>query len=160
MKRLFVSLAIASLMAASTAAIAPAQEAEQDQEAMMKAYMEVIKPGQAHQMLASLEGKWDYVMHSYEDPDNPMEIKGTSSMTMVMGGRYLMQETEGAMMGMAFTGMGVTGFNNATKKFESIWYDNMGTGIMKSVGEADNDIITMYSEHVDPMTLKSSKVNL
>jgi hypothetical protein len=62
------------------------------------------------------------------------------------------------MMGSPFTGVGVTGYNNITKEYESIWYDNMGTGIMKSVGHAEGDVVVMHSEYVDPMTHKSMDV--
>ena len=125
---------------------------------MMKAYLELAKPGEAHAKLAEMAGDWNYVMLSYEDPEHPMEITGTATMNMVMDGRYLRQETEGMMMGSPFTGVGVTGYNNITKEYESIWYDNMGTGIMKSVGHAEGDVVVMHSEYVDPMTHKSMDV--
>lgn len=142
-----------------TAAAVPVSAQEgQDPEAMMKAYLELAKPGPAHAKLAEMAGDWDYVMRSYEDPEHPMEITGTAAMSMVMGGRYLKQETEGMMMGSPFTGVGVTGYNNITKEYESIWYDNMGTGIMKSVGGAEGDVIVMHSEYVDPMTRRSMQV--
>jgi hypothetical protein len=145
------------MIAAAVPALAPAQET-QDHEAMMKAYMETTLPGEAHTKLAEMAGDWDYVMLSYEDPAHPMEIKGTSTMNMVMDGRYLKQETKGMMMGMPFAGIGVTGYNNITKEYESIWYDNMGTGIMKSVGTGDGSLITMHSEYIDPMTRKEITV--
>jgi hypothetical protein len=155
MKSVLCFLIGLALMGTATPVLA--QEG-QDQEAMMKAYLELAKPGEAHAKLAEMAGDWNYVMLSYEDPEHPMEITGTATMNMVMDGRYLRQETEGMMMGSPFTGVGVTGYNNITKEYESIWYDNMGTGIMKSVGHAEGDVVVMHSEYVDPMTHKSMDV--
>jgi hypothetical protein len=39
--------------------------------------------------------------------------------------------------GMPFTGMGLTGFNNLTGEYQSVWLDNMGTGMMISNGQFD-----------------------
>ena len=155
MKRLFVGLTLVALIAGSTAAFA---QHDQDPEAMMKAYMAAAKPGDQHKMLSSMEGTWDYVMHSYDDPANPMETKGKAVMSMVMGGRYLMQDTEATMMGMPFSGQGITGYNNVTGMYESVWYDNMSTGISKFVGSADGKTITMTGEHHDPLTKTSNPV--
>jgi hypothetical protein len=148
------------VIAAAAPELAAAQEGQgQDQEAMMKAYLEAAKPGPAHAKLAEMAGDWDYVMRTYDDPEHPMEITGTATMTMVMGGRYLRQETDGMMMGSPFNGVGVTGYNNATKEYESIWYDNMGTGIMKSVGSDDGTgKVVMHSEYTDPLTGKTIHV--
>jgi hypothetical protein len=145
------------MFALGAPALVAAQEG-QDQEAMMKAYMETAAPGEAHAKLAEMAGDWNFVMRSYEDPEHPMEVQGTAKMAMILGGRYLKEETSGMMMGAPFNGVGITGYNNVTKEYESVWYDNMGTGIMKSVGKGDGDVITMYSEYVDPMTQKKMNV--
>jgi len=38
-------------------------------------------------------------------------------------------------MGMPFEGMGLDGYDNASKEYISIWIDNMGTGIMYMKGK-------------------------
>jgi uncharacterized protein DUF1579 len=130
-----------------------------DQQAMMKAYMEMAKPGPMHQKLASLAGTWSYTMTSYMDPKNPAVSKGTATSTMIMDGRYLKDEASGDMNGMSFVGTGLTGYNNITKKYEATWADNMGTGIMMGTGtETDPNTITMTYNYVDPMTGKPTKV--
>jgi hypothetical protein len=53
-----------------------------------------------------------------------------------------MQEFDGSMTGMAFKGMGLTGYNNQSKKFQEIWIDSMGTAIFFSEGtRIDGDTI-------------------
>jgi uncharacterized protein DUF1579 len=134
-------------------------EDKPDQQAMMKAYMEKIQPGPAHQKLAGLAGTWNFTMTSFEDPKNPMSSTGTCTSAMVMDGRYLQDTATGSMMGMTFNGSGYTGFNNITKQYESTWIDNMGTGIMMGTGkETDPSTITMNWTYADPMTGKVTKV--
>ena len=55
--------------------------------------------------------------------------------------------------GGAFTGIGVTGYDNYTKKYVSTWMDSMGTGIfrMEGTGSADGRTITQKGSHEDPM---------
>ena len=48
-----------------------------------------------------------------------------------LDGRYIKVDVAGDMPGMGpFTGFGLTGFDNVSKKFVSTWVDNMGTGMM------------------------------
>jgi len=130
-----------------------------DQQAMMKAFMEKIQPGPAHQKLAGLAGTWNFTMTSYEDPANPMSSTGTATSAMVMDGRYLQDTATGNMMGMPFNGTGYTGYNNVTKQYEATWIDNMSTGIMMGTGtETDPNTITMNFSYADPMTGKMTKV--
>jgi hypothetical protein len=86
--------------------------------------------------------------------------KCTTVITSVMGGRYLQGTTNGLMnMGEAsapFEGMGLYGFDNVQKKFQSVWIDNMGTGMMTGVGDlsADGKVLTWTMTMADPMTGK------
>jgi hypothetical protein len=145
-------------LAAMVLPVVALAEDKPDQQAMMKAYMEKIQPGPAHQKLAGLAGSWNFTMTSYEDPANPMTSTGTCTSAMVMDGRYLQDTAAGTMMGMPFNGSGYTGFNNVTKQYEGTWIDNMGTGIMMGTGkETDPSTITMNWSFADPMTGKVTK---
>lgn len=57
--------------------------------------------------------------------------------TLIHDGRFVHHEFKGEFMGMAFTGSGTMGYNNATQKYEGTWCDNMSTGIMFSTGTYD-----------------------
>lgn len=155
-RMLLASLALCGVILAG-----PALAQEQDQEAMMKAYMEMMKLGPAHNMLAQLEGDWTYNMISYENPEAPMKMTGTATKKMVMDGRYLREDFKGDYMGMPFTGVSISGYNNTTKKFESMWFDSMSTGLMLSHGEyAEGNTMTMFSEHANPMTGEMMNVKM
>ena len=88
------------------------------------------------------------------EPDKPpMEGTGTCEQKMLLGGRYLQQEYTGEMMGSAFTGINLLGYNNYTKKYVSTWIDSMSTGIYYFVGTAgaDGKTITQESSYDDPV---------
>ena len=40
-------------------------------------------------------------------------------------------------MGMSFEGMGVTGYDNLKGKYDTIWMDNMASGMMHGTGSFD-----------------------
>jgi hypothetical protein len=82
-----------------------------------------------------------------------MESEGTCEQKMLLGGRFLQQEFTGDMMGSPFTGIGVTGYDNHTKKYVSTWMDSMSTAILVFEGTASADGKTIIQEsHYDTPT--------
>lgn len=105
---------------------------------MMKKMKEAGTPGAPHKMLADMAGDWSYTSKHWMAPDaKPEEGKGTSHLKMIMGGRWLQHETKTMMMGMPYEGMGLTGYDNVKKTYETTWVDNMGTSLMKGEGSFD-----------------------
>jgi hypothetical protein len=78
---------------------------------------------------------------------------------MIMGGRYIVDETKGEFGGMMFEGRGLTGYDNGQKKFVTTWIDNMGTGIMTGIGDynAAKKQFDFDVTFTDPMTSKTVK---
>jgi hypothetical protein len=109
-----------------------------DDSTSMKNWMAYATPGEPHKMLAKSNGTWKGEVTMWTAADAP---PSTSTMTMVnkmvMDGRYQVSEAKGNMMGMPFNGMSTTGYDNYKKVFISTWFDNMGTGIMKTEGPWD-----------------------
>lgn len=144
--------------AAAIKAAEPAPPPGMDPKAMaaMEAY---AKPGAEHAKLKSLEGTWEATITMWMDPKAPpMEMKGKGDMKMVMD-RYLEQDFTGDMGGMAFQGRGIVAYNNVTKKYQSTWIDNMGTGIITGEGTADKDgNLTFTLTSTDPMKGKNVKM--
>jgi hypothetical protein len=56
-------------------------------------------------------------------------------------------------MGQPFTGINFLGYNNHTKKYESVWLDSMSTAIYFFVGKGSTDgrTITQECSYVDPV---------
>lgn len=124
--------------------LAPAQEGHEmppmtpEQQAEMEAYMKAGTPGAPHEALASTVGTYDLVIKSWQEPGAPaMEQTGTAVRTMGLEGRVLFEEVKSSMMGMAFTGQVMMGYDNVTGKYWSTWTDSMSTGLMVSEGTCD-----------------------
>ncbi len=129
-----------------------------DEKAMMEAWAKFATPGDAHKMLATSVGTWDTTVKSWWQPGAPpMESKGTAENRMIMGGRFLEGRFTGTMMDMPFEGLGYTGYDNYKKKYVSTWMDNMGTGVMTSMGSGDpsGKTMTFTGEMDDPMEGKT-----
>ncbi len=121
--------------------LALAQEQPQmtpEQMAEMEAYMKAGTPGAPHEALASTTGSYDLKIKSWHEPGGPpMEETGTATRTMGLDGRVLMEDVTSSMMGMPFTGHGMTGYDNVSGEYWSIWTDSMSTGMMASKGTCD-----------------------
>lgn len=124
-----------------------------DQNAMMKEWQAYMTPGPEHEMLSSMVGEWEGDITMWMDPSQPPQtMKGTTTYESIMDGRYIVGHYSGMMMGMPFNGMDITGYDNALKVFQSIWVDNMGTGMMKTEGTYDKSTnsITYKGQMVTP----------
>jgi hypothetical protein len=129
-------------------------EDKMDMQAMMDVYKKLATPGEPHKLLASMAGSWNTKTKSWMEPDKPpMESAGSCEQKMLLDGRFLQQKCTGEMMGSPFTGIGVTGYDNHTKKYVSTWMDSMGTGLyfMEGTGSADGKTITQEGSYDDPM---------
>jgi len=131
-----------------------------EQKAMMDKMTKAATPGAQHAMLSKMAGEWTATVKFQMDPSQPwQESAGTSVVTSLMDGRYIQESNTSTMMGMPFSGMGITGFDNVLGKYVSTWIDNMGTGIMTSVGtpDASGKVINWSGTMNDPVTGKPSK---
>ncbi len=123
-------------------------------QAMMAAWQAYASPGDNHAVLHPLVGTWSHVVKWWMTPDSqPETSKGTSETHWVMGGRYLRQSVNGTSMGQPFEGMSLTGFDNGRQIYQTIWMDNMGTGMMLGEGAYDPNTKTLTDRgrFTDPM---------
>jgi hypothetical protein len=130
------------------------QEGKKDMQAMMDVYKNLGTPGVPHKLLSNMAGSWTAKVKSWCEPGKPpMESTGACEQKMVLGGRFLQQEFTGEMMGSPFTGIGVNGYDNHTKKYVSTWMDSMGTAILFFEGTAgpDGKTIIQESRYDDPI---------
>ena len=132
------------LIAGSLLAAEPAEKAmpemTPEQMAEMQAYMDAGTPGESHKRLAAEAGTYEAKVKSWTEPGGPpMEETGSAKRSMILDGRIMMEEFSGTMMGMPFTGIGMTGYGNVTGNYWSTWMDSMSTGMMASKGTCDAD---------------------
>jgi hypothetical protein len=127
---------VAALVSAQTGGQAPQMTPEQ--KAQMEAFMKAATPGAPHQALAAMAGTYDLKVKSWHDAKGPAaESTATATRAMTLGGRVLVEDVNGSMMGAPFTGHGMTGYDNVTGKYWSTWNDTITTGVLVSEGTCD-----------------------
>ncbi|MEK7314543.1 MAG: DUF1579 family protein [Candidatus Eisenbacteria bacterium] len=148
-------------LAMSPPAGAQAPEMSAEERAQMEAWTRAMTPGAPHQAMASRTGTWEGTVTWWQAPGTPPQVsQGKSVRRMVLGGRVMLDEWSGTMMGMPFEGLGETGFDNAAGRWWSTWSDNFGTGVMNGVGNCDADHTkgcTFTSTFIDPVSGKEKK---
>ena len=130
-------------------------------QAEMEAMMKAATPGDAHKKLGAMAGTFNAEVKMWMQPGAPPAGgAGVAENSWALDGRFLEQHFTGNFMGMPFTGMGFTGYDNIKKKYVGTWMDTMTTSMMISTGtaNADGKSYTFTSTMDDPMTGKSSPV--
>jgi Protein of unknown function (DUF1579) len=153
LKFILSSLFIVLFAATAVAKEKPAQK-QMDPQAMMDMYKKLASPGEPHELFASLAGSWITKTKEWMEPGKPpTESTGSAEMKMLLDGRFLYQEFTGQMMGQPFSGIGIDGYDNISKRYVTNWMDTMGTGIfsMEGTASADGKTITLTGKHPDPM---------
>jgi hypothetical protein len=166
MKVGFRSLAIAAGIGVAVSLAAQDQNAKKDakgaadEKAMMEAWQKAATPGEAHKKLEPFVGTFDARVRMWDamNPSKPPEDStGTMTSTWVLGNRFVQQNYEGTFMGEPFNGMGYVGYDNVTKKIQSVWMDSASTGMMVMTGSADESgkNVTAKGTMSDPMSGRS-----
>ncbi len=148
-KRNLLVLAVLAVSLVGSSALA--QEGQPDPQ-MMQAWMKNISPGEHHAHMKELVGKWKAELISYEGGEQP-PIDGTSTYELVLGDRYLKQTMETQMMGMPFTGWGLSGYDNVAKKHTIMWIDTMGTWMTYGEGDCSDEhkVETIWANVRNPL---------
>ena len=96
-------------------------------------------PGEGHKALEPFVGNWTYTAQWWMAPDGPPEsMMGTVSNSLIFGGRFLKQEFRGVSADQPpFEGLGFVGYDNIRKEYQTVWFDNMATGMMVGSGQFD-----------------------
>jgi Protein of unknown function (DUF1579) len=130
-------------------------------EQMQKNWEAAATPGEAHKKLEAYAGEWTAHAKMWMQPGaDPVESDGTASTAWIMGGRYMEMNMKSTFMGQPMEGRALMGHNNMRQTYESIWIDNMGTGIsfMKGKFSADGKTFTYEGKMDDPMTGEKDKL--
>lgn len=174
MKRSLIAVSLVVLTACGSAALLAGPEKDKGKpgdaaaagmpsEAEMAAWMAAGMPGAGHEAIKQCDGNWQGECKFWMAPGAPPETsKGTMKAKWILDGRWLQQDWSGTMdmpgpdgkvVTMGFTGMGLFGYDNVTKKYIGTWADSMSTCMMQLTGDYDaaKKTWTMRGELKDPM---------
>ncbi len=127
---------------------------------MMAKWMEFATPNENHKALEQLVGNWDTSVKTWmPGKETAEESTGTSSVQWILGGRFIQQTFTGTHMGQPFEGIGITGYDNQKKKYQSTWMDNMGTGMMTATMNYDAATKTFSEEGSFSCPMKGGDLN-
>ncbi len=124
---------------------------------MMAAVEKAATPGPEHERLARQAGNWEATMTMWQ-PDGTQCGSGTATLSIepILGGRYVRMHFEGtaasAFGEVTYKAIGQMGYDNVTKKYVSIWLDDMSTRPLVTEGTAEGDVITLRGEYPDPLS--------
>ncbi len=125
-----------------------------EQMAAMAEWARISTPGDAHTHLDYFVGRWKTKTKVYMGGPGspPEESDGQSIMKWVLGGRFIMDEHKGTMMGQPYEGIGMTGYDNYRNLYISSWCSNMGTNMLTMAGmrHPETGIFTYYGEMDEP----------
>jgi len=112
---------------------------EIDKQEMMKKMELAGAPGPAHKALDAFVGNWKAEVKCWMDPGSPPNVsQGTAKAKWTMNGRFVEEEFQGEMMGKAFHGRSLIGYDNTKQTFNSVWVDDLNTSMFTSEGRGEN----------------------
>jgi hypothetical protein len=121
----------------------------------IKAYENYSKPSAAHKRLASEVGIWKGIMLSWIDTSGiPVKAAALYEISMQLNGLYQDTKFTSTYMNKPYKGYSLTGFNNSKKEYESIWVDDISSGMLKMTGFYDEGLNTYNYKGIqtDPLT--------
>jgi len=109
------------------------------EEEMMAKMMELATPGAEHAALTKRVGSWTHDFKMRMSPDQPwMETPGSSEVSALLGGRFVLEKVSMNLMGMPFEGLQINGYDKLKGEYTSLWMDSMSTWAITSRGKADD----------------------
>lgn len=117
-----------------------------------QAMMALASAGEAHKALEPLVGDWDGEVKVWFAPGrSPMTFKESVKRESIFGGRFVVEHVEATSATGLYQAMGILGYNNAAKRYETFFIDNGGTGMNLWTGtfDAGTTMFTFSGNEVD-----------
>ncbi|MGA2596575.1 MAG: DUF1579 family protein [Bryobacteraceae bacterium] len=109
--------------------------------------------GAGQKLLAQFVGQWDVLKTFFPMNGKPIMTKGTCNQYMIQEGKFLQSDFAFfASDGTKSTGTGISGFDEKTNRFTTVWYDSRQTtmSIRQSDGTFDGKNIVLWATALDP----------
>ncbi len=153
MKALTIVLATGALcLGTATVSLADHQEEGQSQEGHGDAGMPPMGPPPEMKELEAMNGEYTVKFFYKMDPTSEewIETEATAVLSTVVGGGAQQLVFEGEMMGMPFSGIGLTSYDRQTTKWQSTWVDSMGAKISMYTGDFKDGKFVVTGTDIGP----------
>jgi hypothetical protein len=133
-------LAIAALLIATAGATVATRSTAtaQDDGAAVPPFVQAGMPGPAHTVLETLAGTWRVEKSTFiagGTAGQPLRGALEAHRTIIAGGRFLQDVTEGEMGGQPYYRMGLLGYSNEDRRYEWVTADGLNANMMIYLGE-------------------------
>lgn len=100
------------------------------------------KPKQEYANLSAFVGTWELTVHGAKE-------KGTAEIKPILGGRFFTEDVKIPFGNISMEWHGVYGYDQATKQYTGVWFDNMANTTISDSGEADmtGRVLTFRGKH-------------
>jgi hypothetical protein len=108
--------------------------------AAMQEAMRLMMPSDGHKIFDKLAGKWTGKLKIWSGTaptQPPMESNSDSESKLVLGGRYLIEESKGTVMRMPMQRMSVLGYDNFKKVYTLVFFSSLETATNIATGTLD-----------------------
>jgi len=131
-----------------------------DPDGGMGRWMETTKPSAAHARLKEMLGKYDVTSRLWMDQSKPpMESKGTSEVSWLVEGKWLLSKTDTEMMGIKISATSILGYDNFKERYVWCAVDSFQTTLNTASGHFDQsgDNLILWGTIDEPMTPEQDK---
>ena len=137
-KRWPVVMALGGILLIPGSAISKGKTGSRQNAAPAKA--DSTKPGVPHASLAKLAGDYTRVIKFVgQTGAAAAPSSGTAKISVVLGGRFILEESTDTVFGRPVEGLRLYGYNNATKQYEMVRMYTMSTGMTMMKGTSSDD---------------------
>ncbi len=113
--------------------------------------MPPMGPPPEMKMLEGMNGEYAVKFYFKMDPMSPdwTETDATAVISTVVGGGAQQLVFDGNMMGMPFSGIGLTSYDRETSQWQTTWVDSMGARISMYTGTFEDGELTVSGEDLN-----------
>lgn len=127
-----------------------------------EAGMPPMGPPAEMKQIEAMNGEYTVKFFYKVDPTSEQWVETTASavLSTVVGGAAQQMVFKGEMMGMPFSGVGLTSYDRETGKWQTIWVDSMGARISMYTGDfKDGKLVVEGKDMGQGMTYHSRLTN-
>ena len=116
-------------------------------------YEKAATPGKNHELLKPLVGTFAATA-VYAGPQGQLTSQGTTTNTMILGGRFLREEYVGRLQDREFHGLTLIGYDNVVGGYQSVMADEASTSLFTMDGGVDDagKVFTFSGQAGDPVS--------